>query len=361
MTTTIMVGIDMHVKTLVSEIGYGKVDPFRITYKNDFLGRLELLDKIEEIKKEQNSSEVLVAHEASGLGYVLHDKLTERGYRCAVLAPTELKRSATGFKKKTDKKDASYIYETVRGHVLAGNQLHDIWIPNKQLRDDREVVRTWFDISKKITCVKIQVQALLKKADIQRPEKIESWSKSFMKWLSIQKEKQHRGFQISLESLLRQLLFLESEEKLIRKEVQEIAKSERHKDVCEELLKIKGVGLKTAMTFLVEIGDCTRFSNRRQLGAYIGLVPSTNESGDCNDRKGRITRSGPYRVRSILNQALWVHLRYNGELQAYYDRIAEKNPKRKKKAVVACMRLLAIKMWHTVLNVVHARNKEFAA
>ncbi len=30
----------------------------------------------------------------------------------------------------------------------------------------------------------------------------------------------------------------------------------------------------------------------RQLGAYLGLTPSSNESGEANDRKGHITRQG---------------------------------------------------------------------
>jgi hypothetical protein len=50
-------------------------------------------------------------------------------------------RNTTGFKKKTDTKDANYIYETIRGHILAGNKLHDIWIPDKELRQDRELSR----------------------------------------------------------------------------------------------------------------------------------------------------------------------------------------------------------------------------
>ena len=64
-----------------------------------------------------------------------------------------------------------------------------------------------------------------------------------------------------------------------------LSQKDRYRTVCEALLTIKGVGLKTAMTFITEIGDMARFSNRRQVGAYIGLVPSTYESGENDDRK----------------------------------------------------------------------------
>jgi transposase len=267
-----------------------------------------------------------------------------------VLAPTELLRSATGFKKKTDKKDASYIYETLRGHVLAGNRLNNIWVPDKEFREDRDLVRTWFDISEKISSVKTQVQTLLKKNGLKKSDTIESWTKAFMGWIMHERSKQGKGFQSSLDTLLRQLDFLNNESKLIERDVKALSQNKRYKRMCDALLTIKGVGLKTAMTFITEMGDMNRFQNRRQVGAYIGLVPSSFESGDASDRKGKITRNGPYRVRSILNQALWVHLRYYGEEKAHYDNIVSKNPKRKKKAVVACMRRLAVRMWHTAHN-----------
>lgn len=344
---TIMIAIDMHVKTLVTALGCGKEKPYLRTYPNDFIGYQKLINEIEKMKGTYRGTDVLVAHEASGLGYMLHDLLVEHGYRCAVLAPTELERSATGYKKKTDKKDSYYLYEKVRGHVLAGNELHDIWIPDKELREDRDLVRTLFDLGKKVAQVKIQIQSLLRKNGIKRPEEIEeSWTVAFYSWLDRHMEKQCESYRMSLESLLRQLSFLEKERALIEKEVKKLSLKPRYRSLCEQLMGIQGVGLKTAMTFLTEIGSMSRFSNRRQLGAYIGLVPASFESGEASDRKGRITRNGPYRVRSILNQSIWVHLRFNGEEREIYDTIVKKNPKRKKKAVVACMRRLAVRMWH---------------
>lgn len=348
---TIIVGIDMHVKNLVCEIGYGKDFPYKKTFKNNLDGHKALFSFIESLKAPYKTDDVLIGYEASGLGYVLYDRSIAQGYRCSVLAPTELLRSATGFKKKTDSKDASYIYETLRGHVLAGNRLSNIWIPDKDFREDRDLVRSWFDISSKITRVKVQIQTLIKKYGLKRPEDFESWTKIFMNWLEYEKEHKGKGFQVSLDSLLRQLDFLNSESKLIEKEVLELSQTNRYKKMCDALLEIKGVGLKTAMIFITEMGDMKRFANRRQVGSYIGLVPSTFESGDASDRKGRITRNGPHRIRSILNQALWIHLRYNGEAREYYDRIVSKNPRRKKKAIVACMRKLAVRMWHIAHDV----------
>ena len=194
---------------------------------------------------------------------VFYDRVQEAGYRCAVLAPTELLRSATGYKKKTDKKDASDIYETLRGHELAGNRLGEIWVPSKQLRDDREVVRARFDVGQKVTRVKVQIHTLLKKFGIQKPEDLSNWTVAFREWLKWLMEKRGAGFGISMGTLLNQLKFLEREGYLLTREIDALAKEDRYRDQYAALLKISGVGPITAMTFLTEVGDVQRFSNRR--------------------------------------------------------------------------------------------------
>jgi transposase len=94
------------------------------------------------------------------------------------------------------------------------------------------------------------------------------------------------------------------------------------------------------------VGDLRRFANRRQISAYLGLVPRSYESGDQQDRKGHITRQGPARVRRVLCQAAWSRIPEDRVDHAAYQRIVTKNPKHKKIAVVAMMRRLAVQMWH---------------
>jgi transposase len=106
------------------------------------------------------------------------------------------------------------------------------------------------------------------------------------------------------------------------------------------------VGVLTALVFLTELGDVKRFKNRGQLGSYLGLTPSSHESGKASDRKGHITRTGPSRIRKVLCQAVWSQIRWDEGLRAIYRRICEKNPKRNKVGVVALMRRLGIRLWH---------------
>jgi hypothetical protein len=100
------------------------------------------------------------------------------------------------------------------------------------------------------------------------------------------------------------------------------------------------------MVFLTEVGDLQRFANRRQVASYLGLAPTSYESGQADDRKGHISRQGSPRVRKILCQASWVRVRYDPEDKAAYERIKARNPKKTKIAIVAGMRRLGIRMWH---------------
>ena len=56
----------------------------------------------------------------------------------------------------------------------------------------------------------------------------------------------------------------------------------------------------------------------------------------------------------MLNQAVWSRLRTDEPARSKFERIAEKNPKHKKKAVVALMRELGIAMWHKALDALAA-------
>ena len=128
--------------------------------------------------------------------------------------------------------------------------------------------------------------------------------------------------------------------------VEVLAETARYAEPVRELTGQRGVGVLTAMVFLTELGDLSRFRNRRQVGAYLGLVPSSDETGEASDRKGRITRQGPRRVRKLLCQAVHAWVRTEAAQRSVYQRIVRKNPKKKKKAVVACMRRLGIRLWH---------------
>jgi len=72
----------------------------------------------------------------------------------------------------------------------------------------------------------------------------------------------------------------------------------------EALQALRGIGLITAVGFLAETGDLSRFEHPRRLMAWLGLVPSESSTGD-HVRRGAITKAGNTRARRFLIESAW--------------------------------------------------------
>lgn len=350
MKQVIMCGVDMHDNNLVCRIGVGPGAATTHRVRNTEAGRRRLFKRLKQMGTSAGCGRMVLAYEASSQGFGLYDDCRDAGIACFILAPTKMRKSGEDRKKKNDEHDAELLLEVLRGHVLAGNGLPSIWIPDDTTRADRETVRARLDVGHKVTGVKAQVQMLLKRHRIRKPaETGDSWSVPHRRWLA--------GLAASgdgwvvLATLLRQLAALETEVAVLDGAVEALSRTPRYAATASALVnELVGVGLLTAMVFLTEMGDLSRFQNRRQVGAYLGLVPSSHDSGE-SDRKGHITRAGSSRVRRVLCQATWSRVKHDPTEVVTYQRLVARNPKHKKIAVVAVMRRLGIAMWHVGLAV----------
>ena len=61
--------------------------------------------------------------------------------------------------------------------------------------------------------------------------------------------------------------------------------------VVAALQTMRGMALVNAATLIAELGDLSRFTNPRQLVAYLGLVPSEHSSG-ASVKRGGLTKAG---------------------------------------------------------------------
>lgn len=352
MSKVIMVGCDLHDRSMLLRYAVGTAEPQQLSFENDRRGRERLVSSLQQLAQKHRAKRIVFAYEASGQGYGLSDWLNSAGIECHVLSPTHLPTTAKSRKNKTDAKDAQVILESVRGYVLAGNDLPAVWTPPQRLRDDRELLRARIDAGDEMTRVKLKILSMLKRRGIEKPSWYRSkWTKRWVQWLREVQQEMESVVAACLERYIDRYELFHTEQTKLDKAIQELSRTKRYKLACQELRKIPGVGLLVAMTFLTEMGDLTRFENRREVAAYLGLCPSSFETGGPGvERKGRITRQGPSRLRKMLCQASWVSLRYSEEAKATYQRIKQGQSKRTKKALVALMRKLGIKMWHQALR-----------
>lgn len=119
----------------------------------------------------------------------------------------------------------------------------------------------------------------------------------------------------------------------------------------QTLQQIAGVGPITALAFVLTLEDPNRFEKNRTVGAFLGLVPKRDQSGNT-DKELRITKAGNTYLRRLLVGAANYVLGAFGpdcNLRCYGQRIIARGSgtkKAKKRAVVAVARKLSVLMMH---------------
>jgi transposase len=142
-----------------------------------------------------------------------------------------------------------------------------------------------------------------------------------------------------IEPLLVMLGALNGQIKSADKRLEEIVNAD---EVVQRLCSVPGVGPVVATTFAATLDDASRFLGAKHVRSYLGLVPREYSSGE-RQRRGRISKAGSARARSLMVEAAWSLLRWKTErtraLHEWWGRIAQRRGKAT--AVVALARKLA--------------------
>ena len=111
------------------------------------------------------------------------------------------------------------------------------------------------------------------------------------------------------------------------------------------LQQVSGVGPITSLYFVLKVGTPGRFQRTRDIGAFLGLCPRRDQSGET-DTELRISKCGDQYLRCLLVNAAQYILGPFGTDSALRDhglRLAQEGTARaKKRAVVAVARKLAV-------------------
>jgi transposase len=129
--------------------------------------------------------------------------------------------------------------------------------------------------------------------------------------------------------------------------------AKEHYPETELLRQVEGIGPLTALSFVLTLEDPYRFERSRSVGAYLGLVPASDQSGD-RDPQRRISKEGDEMLRKLLVGSAHYILGPFGsdsDLRRHGEKIASRGGKNsKKRAVVAVARKLAVllhRLWIT--------------
>jgi transposase len=125
-----------------------------------------------------------------------------------------------------------------------------------------------------------------------------------------------------------------------------VAISEEHYPETALLRQVEGIGPLTALTFVLTLEDPYRFEKSRSVGAYLGLVPAMDQSGDRDPREKRISKEGDEMLRRLLVSCAHYVLGpfcSDSDLRRHGQKIASRAAKNsKKRAVVAVARKLSV-------------------
>jgi len=170
----------------------------------------------------------------------------------------------------------------------------------------------------------------------------------------------------ALQPVIAQIEELSTRVKEYDKEIAKISQERYPETGC--LRQVAGVGPVTALAYVLTLEEPQRFVKSRQVGAFLGLTPKRDQSGEI-DKQLRITKAGNKYLRTLLVGCSHYILGPFGsdcDLRRFGLRIAERGGKNaKRRAIVAVARKLSVllhRLWLTgeVYEPLHRRLKRAA-
>jgi len=241
------------------------------------------------------------------------------------VAHPEMLKAITAAKKKNDRADAEKIADLLRVNLLPechmlSEEIRDL---RRILRYRNHLVRTAVKMQNKMSGLLMEVGVPYSKRRLHgkkyfqelldRVEDIPPSVKGLLQ-LSRSGYEMFRSFQKRLVETIR-------EDVLIR-------------DRVERLLTIPGVGELTALTWVLEIGDCGRFSSIRDAVSYCGLCSAQRESAG-KEQRGPISKKRNKHLQTMLIEAAKLAPHWNKQLARLHEKELKKGNRNRATLAVA--------------------------
>lgn len=242
-------------------------------------------------------------------------------------------RAISHARVKSDRFDARTL-----ARLLAADMLASVWVPDEQIGALRRRIARRAALVRQRTRAKNEVHAALQRCLIAPPELADLFGRAGREWLGALELPAEEGETVA--GCLRQLDFCEEE---VERSERALSAWAAESPEARRLMTIPGVDVVSAAALMAAIGEVDRFRGSRQLVAYLGLDPTSRQSGEAEARGGRISKRGNSHARHVLVEAAWKAVESPGPLRAFYSRLAAR--KGKQKAAVAVARKLAVISW----------------
>ena len=233
-------------------------------------------------------------------------------------------------KQKTDREDARLLLR-----LLLENRFPRIWVPSPENRDLRQLLWHRHRLVQMRTRIMNQLQAIAMNEG-------QRWKK---KLFSEQGRAQLEKFPLAAWASRRRQDLLELLDRMdptIEELTAAVEQEARKRPEVLRLMTHPGVGPLTALAYVLIIGTPERFPGGKQIGSYLGVIPSEDSSGG-RQRLGHISKQGNALLRFLLVEAAQAAARCNPHWRRRYVHLAMR--REKSIAKVAMGRRLGVRLY----------------
>lgn len=269
------------------------------------------------------------------------DLVRELGIEIQVAGTNEQRSRWRNVKRKSDRRDALKLAQR-----SALGDLKLVHVPKQKVRQWRSLINYRQQLVKRRTRIKNHVRALLLRENLSWTRGKSGWTHEAiakLEQLALPIDEVDRG-ELWRGELGLELAALKAINELLQQVEKKLNKIGKANEQVQLLQSAAGVGPRLAEALVAQFDEPRRLKNSKEVGPYLGLVPKQWQSGET-ERLGHITRQGSRGVRALLVEASWAAVRYNARIRELFHRIRRGNKSRRKIAIVAVARHLAVYCW----------------
>jgi transposase len=267
--------------------------------------------------------------EAGPLSQWLHRGLTAAGWDTVLMETRQVKGALKAMPIKTDRRDAEGI-----ARLLHLGWFRPVHCKSVSAQEVRAVLGARKSIQQGMIALEMSLRGILRNFGL----KVGAISRGRFEQRIRELVTGNPMLECAAEPMLRARAALRRELAGLERRVRQLAQDD---PACLRLMSMPGVGAVVALTFRSAVDDPGRFTSSRNVGPWVGLTPSRNQSGE-RDVSGGITKAGDVNLRRALCQAATVmmHRGRSTWLRTWAAQVARRRGR--KRAMVALARRIGV-------------------